>query len=201
MRALTKAQGSYLTSTELNRWFVEEVLPLEAALLRFLRRNWRDEAELLDLRQETYVRVYEAAARDMPDAVKPFLFATARNLLIDRARRAQIVSIETVADLEALDTSVEELTPERHAAGRGELRMLQTALDELPPRCRRVVELRKIDGYSQRDVAAQLGITEDTVERQVSKGVRALADALFARGVMLGTKAFGAALDRKSRTS
>lgn len=190
-----------MTSTELNLWFVEEVLPLEAALLRFLRRNWRDEAELLDLRQETYVRVYEAAARDRPDAVKPFLFATARNLLIDRARRAQIVSIETVADLEALDTSVEELTPERHAAGRGELRMLQTALDELPPRCRRVVELRKIDGYSQRDVAAQLGITEDTVERQVSKGVRALADALFAKGVMLKTKAFGAALDKKSRTS
>jgi hypothetical protein len=34
-------------------WFVQEVLPLEAALTRFLRRNWREESDILDLRQGT----------------------------------------------------------------------------------------------------------------------------------------------------
>lgn len=179
---------------ELDNWFVSEVLPLELPLMRFLRRNWREESDMLDLRQEVYLRIYESAARELPDQVKPFVFTTARNLLIDRARRAQIVSIETVADLDALEFQQDELTPERHAAGRAELRLLQTALEALPPRCRRVVELRKIEGLSQRDVAAHLGITEDTVERQVANGVRALADALLAKGVELKTKVFRSAL-------
>ncbi len=183
--------------SELDIWFVSEVLPLELSLMRFLRRNWREESDMLDLRQEIYARIYESAARAMPDQVKPFVFTTARNLLIDRARRAQIVSIETVADLDSLELGVNELTPERHAAGRAELRMLQSALEALPPRCRRVVELRKIEGLSQRDVATQLGITEDTVERQVANGVRALADALLSKGVQLKTKAFGGVLAKK----
>jgi RNA polymerase sigma-70 factor (ECF subfamily) len=181
----------------LDSWFVAEVLPLEAALTRFLRRNWRDEAEVPDLRQDVYVRIYESAAKGLPDLVTPFVFATARNMLIDRARRAQIVSIEVIADLDALDFSADELTPERHAAGRSELRLLQTALDALPSKCRRVVEMRKIDGLSQREVATQLGITEDTVERQVSRGVRALADAMLCGGVLLDTKAFGRAQNDK----
>lgn len=179
-----------VSGSDLDHWFVSEILPLEAALMRFLRRNWRDESDLADLRQEVYVRLYESAARSMPAQAKPFMFTTARNLLIDRARRAQIVAIDTVADLEALDISVEELTPERHASGRGELRMLQSAFETLPPRCRQVVELRKIEGLSQREVAQRLGITEDTVERQVSLGIRALADALLTHGVQLDTRAF-----------
>lgn len=183
--------------SDLDTWFVSEVLPMEAALTRFLRRNWRDDAEIPDLRQDVYVRIYESAAKALPDLVKPFVFATARNLLIDRARRAQIVSIEIIADLDALDFSADELTPERHAAGRGELRLLQTALDALPSKCRRVVEMRKIEGLSQREVATQLGITEDTVERQVSRGVRALADAMLSSGVLLDTKAFGRAQNDK----
>jgi DNA-directed RNA polymerase specialized sigma24 family protein len=59
------------------------------------------------------------------------------------------------------------------------------------------VEMRKIDGLSQREVATQLGITEDTVERQVSRGVRALADAMLCSGVQLDTKAFGRARNDK----
>ncbi len=176
-----------MASAELDEWFVREVLPLEAALLRFLRRNRREADDVVDLRQEVYVRVYEAAARQgAPGLVKPFVFAIARNLLIDLARRAQVVSIDTYAELDALDLPGDELTPERHASGRQELRLLQLALDELPPRCREVVQLRKIDDLPQREVAAHLGITEDTVERQVSKGMRALADALLACGVVVG---------------
>jgi DNA-directed RNA polymerase specialized sigma24 family protein len=37
-----------------------------------------------------------------------------------------------------------------------------------------VVQLRKIDGLSQRDVADHLGVTEGTVEKQIAKGIRFL---------------------------
>lgn len=167
-----------MNTDELNAWFVDKVLPLEGVLERFLQRNWRDVDEIADLRQEVYARVYDGCARSQPESAQAFVLATARNLLIDRARRAQIVSIETYADMDALAPTLDELSPERHLAARSELKLLQIALDLLPARCREVIELRKIEGLSQREVATRMGITEDTVERQVSKGVRALALAL-----------------------
>ena len=183
-------------------WFVNEVLPLEGLLERFLRRNWRDVDEISDLRQEVYARVYDGCAHRRPESAQAFVLTTARNLLIDRARRAQIVSIETYADIDALVPTLDELSPERHLAARSELRLLQRALNLLPARCREVVELRKIEGLSQREVASRMGITEDTVERQVSKGVRALALAMQqATGLGGGDKAAAPASLRKGRTT
>ncbi len=173
-------------------WFVEQVLPLEAALERFIRRHSHPSEDVSDLRQEVYIRVYAAAQRARPLLTKPFVFMTARNLLRDRARRARIVSIEAVADLEALNVAGDDVPADRVASAREELRRLQAALEMLPSRCRQVVVLRKIHGLSQREVARELGITEDTVERQVSKGVRALATALY------GTSTAGAPQEGRS---
>lgn len=168
-----------MTRDELNAWFLEEVLPLEGMLERYLRRNWRDADEVPDLRQEVYARVYDSCAATLPHSAQAFVLSTARNLLIDRVRRAQVVSMETFADIETMGFTVDELSPERQLSGRSELRLLQVALELLPRRCREVVELRKIEGLSQREVAQRLGIAEDTVQKQVAKGIRSLAQALL----------------------
>lgn len=160
-----------------DQWFVTEVLPLEQALMRFLRRNWRDHGEIADLRQEIYVRVYEAARRERLYPVKPFLFVTGRNLMIDRLRQRNVVKIETMDEIAWLDVSDAEPGPEQRVAARQELRRMQAALDELPPRCREVIVLRRVHGFSQREVAAKMGIKEETVENQVVKGMRILAAA------------------------
>ncbi len=168
-----------MDAAELDDWFVREVLPLEAALVRFLRRNWRNEADIMDLRQELYVRVCDAACHARPVKTKAFVFAAARNLLIDQMRHARVVPLEVAADLEAWSVAVDSVTPDRHVTARDELRRLQAGLDRLPARCREVVILRKIEGLSQREVAARMGIREDTVERQTTHGMRALADFML----------------------
>ncbi len=55
---------------ELKAWFVREVLPLEANLMQFLRHNWRDHSDIEDILHDVYVRVYEAARRQIPDHAK-----------------------------------------------------------------------------------------------------------------------------------
>lgn len=167
---------------DVDRWFVEEVLALEAALIGFLRRQWRNDADVADLRQETYARVYEAAQRELPRHVKAFVFMTARNLMIDRARRAQVVSMETIADFESLPVFTNEPDAEERLSSRQELKALQRALDILPPRCREIVIMRKIEGLPQKQVAEMLGIAESTVEKQVAKGISRLADTLYGVG-------------------
>ena len=157
-------------------WFVREVLVHEQALMRFLRRNWRDQDEVPDLRQEVYVRVYESATRRVPDSPKSFLFATARNLLVDRVRHQRIVPITAVGDIEQLHVMEDELEPSRWLGGREALARLARALDRLPDRCREVVWLRRIEDLPQKEIARRLGISEKTVEKHIAKGSRMLAD-------------------------
>lgn len=164
----------------LDAWFVREVLVHEGALTRFLHRNWRDHDEVVDLRQEIYVRVYEAAARRYPDSPKSFLFATARHLLADLVRRQRIVSITAVGDLERLNVLKDELEPSRWLGGRNALERLARALDRLPDRCREVVWLRRVEDLPQKEIARRLGISEKTVEKHIAKGCRMMANYFYA---------------------
>jgi RNA polymerase sigma-70 factor (ECF subfamily) len=168
-----------MTISEARAWFVAEVLPLEPVLMQYIQRNWRNQSETADIRQEVYVRVYEAAQREIPEHAKPFVLTTARNLLINRVRREQIVPIEAVADLESLGAAADEPPPDRVIMAREELRRLQLALDRLPPRSREAVVMKQIDGLSRRDIATRMGVGEETVKRHLTNGMRALADFLY----------------------
>jgi RNA polymerase sigma-70 factor (ECF subfamily) len=46
------------------------------------------------------------------------------------------------------------------------------AIQSLPKRCRQVFTLRIAYGLSQKQIAEKLGITENTVEKQMGKGIR-----------------------------
>jgi RNA polymerase sigma factor (sigma-70 family) len=163
----------------LDSWFKREILVHEASLLRYLSRVWPWRDEIHDLRQEIYVRVYESAQRSRPVTPRAFIFAAARNLVADRIRRARVVSIEAVGDPDALNVLVDEASPERKLSSWQDLRRLTRALNSLPPRCREVVWLRKVDELPMKQIAEQLGVSIRTVEGQTLKGMRLLSDRVF----------------------
>jgi len=184
----TPQLGDGVTVSEVDAWFVREVLPLESVLMQFLRRNWSNKSEIADMRQDVYVRVYEAARRQIPQPAKPFVLATARNLMINRVRREQVVSIEAVADLDALGVAADTPGPEAVAIGKDTLRRVQAALDRLPERSREVVVLKQIEELSRQEIAQRMGIGEETVKWHMAKGMRALADMIYGDPGELGRK-------------
>jgi len=164
---------------EARLWFVREVLPLEAVLRQYLRHNWRDRSDIEDLLQDVYVRVYESARKQIPDAPKSFVFTTARNMLINRMRERHVVPIEAVTDLDALGIAMDAPGPDRSALARDELRRLQDAIDRLPPRCREAIVLGRINGLSGREIATRMGVTEATVSKHLTDGMCTLSDMLY----------------------
>lgn len=172
----SRQAGAGLLAVAVNVWFVREVLPLEASLMRFLRRGWRKDGDLEDLCHDVYVLVYQAAAKEIPHPAKPFVFAVARNLLINRIRREHVVAIEAVADPDTLGVALDEPGPDRSAMARQELHLLQTALNRLPQRWREVVIMKKVEGLSRPEIAARLGIAQATVSQHLAAGMAALAD-------------------------
>jgi RNA polymerase sigma factor (sigma-70 family) len=166
----------------MDEWFQREVLAHEPVLLGYLRQVWPRREEIEDLAQESYARVYQSALTTRPTAPRAFLFATARHLMADRIRRERVVSIQAIGDLEALNVLVDELSAERCVTARQELARLSEALDALPPRCREVVWLRRVEELSYREIAERLGIGVKTVETHITHGMRLLA-AVFLRPV------------------
>jgi RNA polymerase sigma-70 factor (ECF subfamily) len=168
--------GAAMLASDVKQWFVREVLPLEAMLMHFLHQNWRNKAEIEDLRQDVYAQVLEAAKNEIPEKPKAFLITTARNLLIDRIRHNQVVPIDAVNDLDELNIAFDQPGPDRTAIARDVLRRLQAAIDLLPPRAREAVLLRRVEGLSRREIAERMGVSENTVSDHITAGMRTLAD-------------------------
>jgi len=180
-------------------WFLREVLPFDAMLRRYIARNWREISERSDLLQDIYIRVYVSAQRERPAAVKPFLFAVARNLIIDKVRHVSSVPIETLAEVQDLDVIDDEPSPERRILAQEEFKRVQSVINSLPQRCREVLILRRVECIPQREVAIRLGLTEQIVEYQLAKAMRLLTSALYGprEGIIAQTKRYMANRGRK----
>ncbi|MBL8268476.1 RNA polymerase sigma factor [Steroidobacter sp.] len=163
----------------LDSWFEREILVHEESLVRYLQRIWPKREEVDDLRQDIYVRVYEAGMKARPVAAKSFLFTTARNLMADRVRRGRIVSIDATGDLEVLNVLLDEISPEQRTSARQELQRLAQAFDQLPPKCREVMWMRRVEEISIRAAADRLGVSEGTIEKHLARGTELLASYLF----------------------
>lgn len=125
-----------------------------------------------DIVQEAYVRIIRARDAGRISYAKAFLFSTARNLVLDLFRRRKSVTIDGVANID--DLSVLDEKPDIGDAldRQHELNVLAESVGSLPERCRQVLTLRLLYGYSQREISVRLGISQHTVKAQIAKGMR-----------------------------
>jgi RNA polymerase sigma factor (sigma-70 family) len=145
-------------------------------LRAWLRAQFRAGSDVDDLVQEAFVRVLRAREAGPIESPKAFLFATARNLALMQLRHRRVAREDSLAETDALGILDENSDVAGEVARAQELELLTQAIQSLPPRCRQVVTLRKIYGLPQREIAAQLGIAEHTVEAQGTIGLRKIAE-------------------------
>jgi RNA polymerase sigma factor (sigma-70 family) len=163
----------------LEDWFCREVLPLERSLTAYIRRNWGVEDDVIDLRHDVYELAIAGGRNGLPTSTRHYVFTIARNHLINKSKRARIVSFDLVADLETVERDVDMFEAERHLTARDELRRVYEGLELLSPRVREIVQLRKIEGLNVNETAERLGIGKDAVNHQVMLGMKALADFML----------------------
>lgn len=158
------------------RWFLRNILPHEPVLRGWLSRSTLSGIDPSDIIQEAYTILAELETVDTIRHPRAYLFQVARSVIARHVRRARIVPIHAVDDLEQLDHSDGGASPEQYAVDRDELRQLARAIAAMPAKTREAFVLRRVEGLSQREIAARMRITENTVETHISRGVLFLID-------------------------
>lgn len=149
-------------------WFKTTLLPHEGALRNRLRRILPPTQELEDTLAEVLARAYATEKWELVTAGRAYLFTIARNLVIDNARRNKIVSFETIADLEMLQS---EMGLEGQLHARDALRQVEAIVAALPAQCRRVFILRRVHEKSMGEIAEEMGLSVSTVEKHLAKAI------------------------------
>lgn len=164
--------------------YVLQALESEGLLRAYLFRFVRNPADVDELLQETYAKLLVAGAMGGEvRSVRAFALTIARNVALDWLRHRDVVPMELVSDLAALDVLDERAQVEDIVNAHQELTLLSEVLADLPRRVRQAFTLRRVYGLSQKEIARCMGITEKTLEQLLVRGVRRCADALFAREV------------------
>lgn len=169
--------------TEVIRWVAHSILPHEADVRKWLARRVTTPEDAEDIVQQAYCRLAQLDYVGHIANGRAYFFATARSILLERIRRAQIVEFRAMTDLDASCIMDEGPSPETVAGARQELRHVLDMVDMLPPAYRDVLRLRRLEGLSQRETATRLGVSEKVIENNVSRGLRMLLNGLADRGL------------------
>ena len=139
------------------------------ALQRYIRRFVGSSETAKEIVQEAFLRTYRE--RDSVTTLRAFLFSTARNLAANEYRHRRITERDDMehpgdprANTERESLEAELLKDERN-------RLIQEAIDRLPPQCRAAFTLRVFHECSYKEVAERLGISAKTVEKHIARGL------------------------------
>jgi RNA polymerase sigma-70 factor (ECF subfamily) len=165
-------------------------------LRRYLTRLLGNTTEAQDIAHDAYVRVFPQPDKPAPEQPEAVLYTTARRLAINRLKRRSISPFSP--DPSSVDTAAASSPGvAQQVMARQELKLLEAAIADLPPGCRNVLLLRKVELLSHREIAERLGISVSTVEKQHVRALRLLRAALPAETLNHRARGNSAAADAK----
>jgi RNA polymerase sigma factor (sigma-70 family) len=139
-------------------------------LVGYLTSRLQSDQEAKEVAQEAYVRMLQLQTPGTPSLLRAYLFKIATNLAIDRLRHRRVRHrAEQQAELfEELTARGEADDPAKQWLARERVDQLLGYLQELPEASRQVIDLHRLQGFGQQEVAARLGFSERMVRRHMT---------------------------------
>jgi RNA polymerase sigma factor (sigma-70 family) len=161
--------------------FVDELYRSERTrLLGFVARTYSaDSAQ--DVVQRVFARIAALGSEQVRSIIKPraYLREAARNIVRDDAR----IASRWLASPSPLDEGEHPICdPVAALEARDRLVRIERAVQRMKPLTRQIFLARRLDGYSYAEIAAQTGLSERGVEKQMSRAIRQLGRHLHPDG-------------------
>ncbi|EGD60764.1 RNA polymerase sigma-24 factor [Novosphingobium nitrogenifigens DSM 19370] len=132
--------------------------------------------EIDDIIQESYAVLADMESVEAIRHPRAYLFQVARSVIVRHVKRARVVPIHAVEDISQFDRADAASSPEQVAIDRDQLGRLAKAIGAMPPKTQQAFVLRRVEGLSQREISTRMAISENTVEKHISRGLRFLGD-------------------------
>ena len=130
-----------------------------------------------ELVQDTFINLYQhKMSLDCNTSIKAYLYVILKNKITDFYR--QEVVHQRYADYIVNHTSSETISPLAYVETRELEKILKDAINNLPPQCQKVFKLSREQYLSDKEIAAEMGISVKTVEQHKGKALRLLRGAL-----------------------
>jgi RNA polymerase sigma-70 factor (ECF subfamily) len=141
------------------------------SLLRFLRQRLRVKEDAADVAQETYIRMMQyEGARDI-QSPPSMLFRIAINVTNDLRRSEQSRRVAGQCSIDGLELLSDCPGPDRQLAAGQELELLYRVIEDLPPKCRHVFLLSRVQRMTYPEIARHCGISVKMVEKHISRAL------------------------------
>lgn len=163
---------------QIDRWFVEDVLPHERTLLAAAGRMCETTDEARDLVQDVFIRMLATEGWQAIGDPLGYMLRMARNIVIDRIRRSKVVEFRRILDIEDFDVADEAPDQYRIVAGRQAIAELESALAGLPEPCRIAFVRCRMESQPPSLIAKELGVSLSTLEKRLARAIHLLACAL-----------------------
>lgn len=172
--------GEKPTSAQSNSEMTRIYTEMRTSLMRFAYRYFKTPQEIEDVVQEAFVKVIEAKQQRTIEYPKSYMFQTVKNLSLNKITKSDYRLTDALEDKVGADTheSVLQVTPsmEDQFESRQRFELFCRAVRELPVKCQRVYIMRRVYGYSQKEIAEQLDISIKTVEAHLTKAITRCTD-------------------------
>jgi RNA polymerase sigma-70 factor (ECF subfamily) len=140
------------------------------ALHRYILRFVGSSETAKEIVQEAFLRTYRQ--RESVTTLRAFLFSTARNLAANEYRHRRTMERDALGNFGDSWVKTERESLEAELLRDERNRLIQEAVDRLPPQCRAAFALRVFHECSYKEVADRLGISAKTVEKHIARGLR-----------------------------
>ncbi|PQA86250.1 hypothetical protein CW354_18040 [Marinicaulis flavus] len=182
-RSLTANTHYFLRINNMSKGkaFVRSVIRYEKELRAYFLRRMSSRADAEDLTQEVILRALCAAERQEIEQPRAFLYGVARNVLRSEVTKKSQSIIHYIEDLGASEDFSTELPLEEAIEARAAWRDFAEAVNSLPEQCQKVFVMKKVYGYSMKEIASKLDISPSTVEKHVAAGLKRLVQVKTAQ--------------------
>lgn len=155
----------------LNSGVYDVYITCERSLKRFLGRFLYRKEDIDDMAQEAFLRAYKATEGRDIEFPKAYLFRVAKNLALkELGRKSKQMTDYLEESLVEDETNASDLL-EEHLVAEQKINLYFDAIAELPPQCRRVFLMRKVQALPHLAIANELGISKSAVEKHIAIGV------------------------------
>ncbi|MEX0300764.1 MAG: RNA polymerase sigma factor [Kordiimonas sp.] len=152
---------------------LKNFLQNEKALKKYLTRFFSRAQDIDDVAQETFLKAFASEAKSEIRAPKSFLFKVAKHTALNEiAKKSNSTTdyIEDSANSNVLEDEA-QVGAEQIFDSKQKLIVFSKAVASLPPNCRRVFLLRKMEGLKVKEIARKLDISVSGVEKHIATGL------------------------------